>query len=127
MKNTVRSIRGLAFAGVASLGLIAMTPAVADSEFDIGNGALTANADPDDAKKYLTIGMAAVVEKPIKPERLVAELSKALGPDDIVVADPGPVLEQLAPVVFQARVPRRSHRTSRVARTWGTTGRPWAR
>lgn len=47
MKNTVRSIRGLAFAGVASLGLIAMTPAVADSEFDIGNGALTANADLD--------------------------------------------------------------------------------
>ena len=45
MKNTVRSIRGLAFAGVASLGLIAMTPAVADSEFDIGNGTLTANAD----------------------------------------------------------------------------------
>ena len=47
MKNTVRSIRGLAFAGVASLGLIAMTPAVADSEFDIGNGTLTANADLD--------------------------------------------------------------------------------
>ena len=47
MKNTVRSIRGLAFAGVASLGLIAMTPAVADTEFDIGNGALTANADLD--------------------------------------------------------------------------------
>lgn len=46
MKNTVRSIRGLAFAGVASLGLIAMTPAVADSEFDIGNsGTLTAEAD----------------------------------------------------------------------------------
>ena len=47
MKNTVRSIRGLALTGVAALGLIAMTPAVADSEFDIGNGALTANADLD--------------------------------------------------------------------------------
>lgn len=46
MNNTVRSIRGLAFAGVASLGLIAMTPAMADSEFDIGNsGTLTAEAD----------------------------------------------------------------------------------
>lgn len=33
MKNTVRSIRGLAFASVASLGLIAMTPAMADSDF----------------------------------------------------------------------------------------------
>lgn len=45
--KTVRSIRGLALTGVAALGLIAMTPAVADSEFDIGNGALTANADLD--------------------------------------------------------------------------------
>lgn len=45
--NNVRSIRGLALTGVAALGLIAMTPAVADSEFDIGNGALTANADLD--------------------------------------------------------------------------------
>lgn len=47
MKNTVRSIRGLAVAGVASLGLIAMTPALADSEFDVGNGALSASADLD--------------------------------------------------------------------------------
>ena len=36
MKNTVRSIRGLALAGVASLGLIAMTPAMADSDFSTG-------------------------------------------------------------------------------------------
>ena len=36
MKNTVRSIRGLAFAGVASLGLIAMTPAMAESDFSTG-------------------------------------------------------------------------------------------
>lgn len=49
MKNTVRSIRGLAFAGVASLGLIAMTPALADSDFDFdnGNAALSASADLD--------------------------------------------------------------------------------
>lgn len=45
--KTVRSIRGLALAGVASLGLIAMTPALADSEFDTGNGTLTATADLD--------------------------------------------------------------------------------
>ncbi|MEG0818703.1 MAG: response regulator, partial [Brevundimonas sp.] len=32
--------------------------------------ALTANADPEDARHYLAVGMAAVVEKPIKPERL---------------------------------------------------------
>ena len=40
--------------------------------------ALTANADPDDAKKYLAIGMAAVVEKPIKPERLRMAMNAAI-------------------------------------------------
>ena len=45
---------------------------------DIPIVALTANADPDDAKKYLAIGMAAVVEKPIKPERLRMAMLLAL-------------------------------------------------
>lgn len=40
--------------------------------------ALTANADPEDARHYLSIGMAAVVEKPIKPERLRAAMNQAL-------------------------------------------------
>ena len=40
--------------------------------------ALTANADPEDAKKYLATGMAAVVEKPIKPERLRMAMNAAL-------------------------------------------------
>ena len=40
--------------------------------------ALTANADPEDAKGYLAIGMAAVVEKPIKPERLRMAMNAAL-------------------------------------------------
>ena len=40
--------------------------------------ALTANADPDDARKYLAIGMAAVVEKPIKPERLRMAMNTAI-------------------------------------------------
>ena len=40
--------------------------------------ALTANADPDDARKYLSIGMAAVVEKPIKPERLRMAMNAAM-------------------------------------------------
>ena len=39
--------------------------------------ALTANADPDDAKHYVAIGMATVVEKPIKPERLRAAMNAA--------------------------------------------------
>ncbi|MGV8928149.1 MAG: response regulator [Brevundimonas sp.] len=45
---------------------------------DIPIVALTANADPDDAKKYIAIGMAAVVEKPIKPERLRMAMNLAL-------------------------------------------------
>lgn len=40
--------------------------------------ALTANADPDDARHYLAVGMAAVVEKPIKPERLRMAMNAAL-------------------------------------------------
>ncbi|RZJ25478.1 MAG: response regulator, partial [Brevundimonas sp.] len=40
--------------------------------------ALTANADPEDARRYMSIGMAAVVEKPIKPERLRMAMNAAL-------------------------------------------------
>ncbi|MBU2117774.1 MAG: response regulator, partial [Alphaproteobacteria bacterium] len=40
--------------------------------------ALTANADPDDALAYMAEGMAAVVEKPIKPERLRLAMHAAL-------------------------------------------------
>lgn len=45
--NNVRTIRGLALCGVAALGLIAMTPAMAESDFVTGNGAIAANADVD--------------------------------------------------------------------------------
>jgi CheY-like chemotaxis protein len=41
--------------------------------------ALTANADPEDARAYLAAGMRSVVEKPIKPERLLLALSDAIG------------------------------------------------
>ncbi|HEY0600691.1 response regulator [Brevundimonas sp.] len=47
--------------------------------------ALTANADPDDARNYLASGMAAVVEKPIKPERLRMAMNAAL--EQIAAAD----------------------------------------
>ena len=40
--------------------------------------ALTANADPEDAKAYLACGMCSVVEKPIKPERLLNAMNEAL-------------------------------------------------
>jgi signal transduction histidine kinase/CheY-like chemotaxis protein len=48
--------------------------------------ALTANADPDDAKHYLSIGMAAVVEKPIKPERLRMAMNAALAEPEAAAA-----------------------------------------
>ena len=51
--------------------------------------ALTANADPDDARGYLAIGMAAVVEKPIKPERLRMAMNAALAePAEAAVTAP---------------------------------------
>jgi len=40
--------------------------------------ALTANADPDEVAEYVAAGMRAVVEKPIKPERLMEALESAL-------------------------------------------------
>jgi len=40
--------------------------------------ALTANADPEDAKEYLAVGMHSVVEKPLKPEKLLEAISLAL-------------------------------------------------
>ena len=43
--------------------------------------ALTANADPEDAKVYIASGMHSVVEKPIKPERLLQAINAAL-PDE---------------------------------------------
>jgi signal transduction histidine kinase/ActR/RegA family two-component response regulator len=40
--------------------------------------ALTANVDPEDARGYLAVGMCAVVEKPIKPDRLLQAINTAL-------------------------------------------------
>ena len=40
--------------------------------------ALTANADPEDAKRYIASGMSSVVEKPIKPEALLNAMNAAL-------------------------------------------------
>jgi CheY-like chemotaxis protein len=51
--------------------------------------ALTANADPEDAEAYLAAGMNGVVEKPMKPEHLLAALQEALAPpsdDDTAAA-----------------------------------------
>ncbi len=42
--------------------------------------ALTANADPEDARTYRAAGMAGMVEKPIKTERLLVALREALAP-----------------------------------------------
>ncbi|CAN5270565.1 response regulator [soil metagenome] len=52
--------------------------------------ALTANADPDDAKGYIAIGMAAVVEKPIKPERLRMAMNAALSGEAAPVVERAP-------------------------------------
>jgi CheY-like chemotaxis protein len=41
--------------------------------------ALTANADPEDARRYVAAGMASVVEKPIKAERLFRAIKSAVG------------------------------------------------
>jgi CheY-like chemotaxis protein len=48
--------------------------------------ALTANADPEDAAGYLAAGMNGVVEKPMKPEHLLAALQDALNPEGAAAA-----------------------------------------
>jgi len=48
--------------------------------------ALTANAEPEDAEGYLAAGMNGVVEKPMKPEHLLAALQAALGEGDAAAA-----------------------------------------
>ena len=50
--------------------------------------ALTANAEPEDAEGYLAAGMNGVVEKPMKPEHLLAALQAALG-ENIAEDDAG--------------------------------------
>lgn len=61
--------------------------ALTGPERDIPIVALTANADPEDAKRYLSIGMAAVVEKPIKPERLRIAMNAAMSAEAEAVVE----------------------------------------
>jgi signal transduction histidine kinase/ActR/RegA family two-component response regulator len=49
--------------------------------------ALTANADPADAALYRRCGMNGVVEKPVKPERLLAAMNAVLGPPPAAAAN----------------------------------------
>jgi CheY-like chemotaxis protein len=57
----------------------AMTPIVA----------LTANVDPEDARSYLAAGMCYVVEKPIKPDRLLLAINTALAEAQAAAEDSG--------------------------------------
>ena len=60
---------------------IAATRAIRDLEGAAGRApivALTANVDPEDARSYLAAGMCCVVEKPIKPDRLLQAINIAL-------------------------------------------------
>jgi len=62
--------------------------ALAGAAADIPVLALTANADPWDAANYIAQGMNAVVEKPIKAERLFGAISDLFAPpsSDVVIA-----------------------------------------
>jgi CheY-like chemotaxis protein len=49
--------------------------------------ALTANVDPEDARTYLAAGMCCVVEKPIKPDRLLQAINVALAEAQAAAGD----------------------------------------
>jgi signal transduction histidine kinase/ActR/RegA family two-component response regulator len=51
--------------------------------------ALTANADAEDAKGYVATGMCAVVEKPIKPDRLLVAINAALNAETLPASASG--------------------------------------
>jgi signal transduction histidine kinase/CheY-like chemotaxis protein len=60
---------------------IAATKAIRELDGPVGQTpivALTANVDPEDARTYMAAGMCSVVEKPIKPERLLQAINTAL-------------------------------------------------
>jgi len=70
--------------GDAKLALSALIEAVSPREGDLSF------VDGKKREKYAAFDeLAAMNDTPIKPERVVAELGKALGSDAIVVADPG--------------------------------------
>ncbi len=71
--------------GIAATRAIRALPGRAGSAPII---ALTANADPEDARAYLASGMCDVVEKPIKPERLLAAINAALASSTQTPAEP---------------------------------------
>jgi len=70
--------------GDARLCLAALNEAVTQREGDLSF------VDQKKREKFAAFdALAASSDTPIKPERVVTELQKALGPDAIVVADPG--------------------------------------
>ena len=70
--------------GDARLCLAALNEAVAQREGDLSF------VDEKKREKFAAFdALTASSETPIRPERVVAELQKVLGPDAIVVADPG--------------------------------------
>jgi acetolactate synthase-1/2/3 large subunit len=73
--------------GDAKLGLAALNDALATAMRRPLNADRVQKAKEEKFRKFQAL--AASIEKPIKPERMVAELSRALDPDAIVVADAG--------------------------------------
>ena len=73
--------------GDAKLGLAALNDALATAMHRPLNADRVQKAKEEKFRKFQAL--AASIEKPIKPERVVAELSRALDPDAIVVADAG--------------------------------------
>lgn len=72
--------------GDAKLVLAALAAAV-DKRGDAGSRALVAKARAEKEAEYRPLALSD--ERPIKPERLVAELAAVLDDDAVIVADPG--------------------------------------
>ena len=73
--------------GDARLCLAALNEALESSAFPARNLSHVEKAKKDKFEKFQALAQSN--DAPIKPERVVAELSKVLDPDAVVVADPG--------------------------------------
>jgi acetolactate synthase-1/2/3 large subunit len=82
----------VAMVGDVKLALAALTSTLAANIADRNNAAAdgaAAVAHAKSAKRAQFAPLAESAETPIRPERIIAELNRALPPDAIVVADPG--------------------------------------
>jgi acetolactate synthase I/II/III large subunit len=100
--------------GDAKLALSALDQALASIKRPLNAASVQKAKEEKFAKFY---ALAESDDRPIKPERVVAELTQALDADAIVVADAGTPCPILVGVLSRAKTGRRSFPTAPMGRS----------